>query len=360
MTQLLGEIDWSESILPPVTDPAWEAEVKRRAGHVFNIDRRVVPSPWVREMCVSMVSYRPAAMPQRLFNIGALVTAQENACRYCYGANRALMRVLGYSESFISRIERDASLAELDAKERAFIGFCRKLARSRPRPMKAETDALVGMGFDPLAVNEMAMQIAMSCFYNRIGVLTACPPEAAFESMADGLIGRLMAPLMRLMMSMQKPAQPATYDAAALSKGPFGPIVATLAGLPGATIFRVALDGAFDSTVLPAATKTLMFAVVARTLGCRTSEAEARKLLAAAGFGEAEVDAALSTLSSARLSGNDAGLLSWVRDTVYYHTATVQNETRALAAKIGNAAALEAIGVAALANATVRLGMLLE
>ena len=48
-----------------------------------------------------MTSYRPVAMPQRLFNIGALVTAQENSCRYCYGANRAYMKILGYSESFI-------------------------------------------------------------------------------------------------------------------------------------------------------------------------------------------------------------------------------------------------------------------
>lgn len=360
MAQLLQQIEWSDPILPPVSDPAWEAEVKRRAGRVFNIDLRVSPNPWVREMCVSMVSYRPVAMPQRLFNIGSLVTAQENACRYCYGANRALMRVLGYSESFINQIEREASIAELDDKEREFIRFCRRLARSRPRPMKADRDALVGMGFAPLAVGEMAMQIAMSCFYNRIGVLTACPPEVAFENMAGGLVGRLTAPLMRLMMSMKKPAQPATLDEATLARGPFGPIVATLAGLPGAANFRAALDNAFASTALPATTKALMFAVVARTLGCASSEAEARKLLAGEGLGDSEVDAALSTLRSPRLSANEAGLLSWVRDTVYYQTASIQKGTHELVGKIGNEAALEAIGISALANATVRLGMLLE
>jgi hypothetical protein len=45
---------------------------------------------------------------------------------------------------------------------------------------------------------------------------------------------------------------------------------------------------------------------------------------------------------------------------VYYQTAMVQKQTAALAAEIGDAAILEAIGVAALANATVRLAMLLE
>jgi len=49
-----------------------------------------------------------------------------------------------------------------------------------------------------------------------------------------------------------------------------------------------------------------------------------------------------------------------VRNTVYYQTAMVQQQTAALATEIGDAAILEAIGVAALANATVRLAMLLE
>ena len=360
MAQLLDEIEWGQAILPRVSDPAWEVEVKRRVGQVSEADRRVASNPWVREVCVSIAAYRPVAMPQRLFNIGALVTAQENSCRYCYGANRAYMKILGYSESFISRIEQDATFAELDEKERAFISFCRSLARSRPRPMKADYDALVALGFASLAVSEMAFLIALGCYYNRIGILIACPPEHAFERVANGILGRLIGPVMRTLMSMRKPAQPAILDAAALSGGPFGTVVATLTGLPGASIFKTALDGAFASAVLPRSVKALMFAVVARTLGCRTSEVEARKLLAAEGLSDDEVDSALVTLQSPRLSQRDARLIPWVRNTVYYQTAMVQKQTAALAAEIGDAAILEAIGVAALANATVRLAMLLE
>jgi alkylhydroperoxidase family enzyme len=360
MAQLLEEIEWGQAILPRISDPAWEAEVKRRSGQVSEVDRRVASSPWVREVCVSMTSYRPAAMPQRLFNIGALVTAQENSCRYCYGANRAYMKILGYSEAFISRIEQDATFAELDDKERAFIAFCRNLARSRPRPVKADYEALVALGFAPLVVSEMAMLIALGCYYNRIGILIACPPEQAFERVANGFVGRLIGPLMRIMMSMRKSPQPATLDAATLSNGPFGSIVAALAGLPGATIFKTALDSAFASTVLPKAVKALMFAVVARTLGCRTSEAEARKLLAAEDFSDEEIESALVTLRSPRLSQRDARLIPWARDTVYYQTAVIQKQTGTLAAEVGDAAMLEAIGVAALANATVRLAMLRE
>jgi len=112
--------------------------------------------------------------------------------------------------------------------------------------------------------------------------------------------------------------------------------------------------------VLPGSVKALMFAVVARTLGCRTSEIEARKLLAAEDFSDDEIDSALLTLRSPRLSHRDARLIPWARNTVYYQTAMVQQQTATLATEIGDAAILEAIGVAALANATVRLAMLLE
>jgi len=228
MAQLLDEIEWGQAILPRISDPAWEAEVKRRAGQVSEVDRRVASSPWVREVCVSMTSYRPVAMPQRLFNIGALVTAQENSCRYCYGANRAYMKVLGYSESFISRIERDATFAELDEKERAFIAFCRSLARSRPRPVKADYEALVALGFRAACRQRNGDA-------DRVGVLLQSDrhpdrlsPEHAFERVANGFLGRLIGPLMRMVMSMRQSAQPATLDAATLSDGPFGTIVAAL------------------------------------------------------------------------------------------------------------------------------------
>lgn len=145
-----------------------------------------------------------------------------------------------------------------------------------------------------------------------------------------------------------------------LSNGAFGPVVATLAGLPAAAVLKTALDGAFASTVLPRHTKALMFAVVARTLGCRHSETEARKMLASENFDDPEIETALATLDSKRLALHESRLLSWVRDTVHYQTATIQGQTRALAADIGDEAVLEAIGVAALANATVRLAMLLE
>ncbi len=364
MAQLLSEIQWGEPILQANSDPPWEAEIRRRGGRVAEVDRRVTPCPWLREICLRVTTHRPSQISQRLTNIGMLVTSQENSCRYCYGANRAYMKIQGYSESFISRIERDAHMAELDDMERGFIAFCRNLARSRPRPAKAERDALIKLGYAPLAVNETAFLIALGCFYNRIGVLIACPPETGFERMANGVLGRLIglaAPLVRVLAAKNPaPSDATSFDRATLAAGAFGPVVATLAGLQGADMLKAALDGAFASPVLPRRTKALMFAVVGRTLECRYCEDGARKLLVAEGFDDAEVETTLATLDSKRLTPHESRLLSWVRNTVHYQTGAIQHQTRALATDLGGAVVLEAIGVAALANATVRLAMLLE
>jgi len=363
MTQLLNEIEWSEPLLAPDIDPAWEAELKRRGGNGSEVDRRIAPSPWLREACLGINTGRASEIPAHLFNVAALVTSQENACRYCYGANRAYLTMLGYSEAYIRRIETDAHLGELNDKERALVTFCRNLARSRPRPARAELESLVRLGYTPAAVHEIALWIALGCFYNRVTILLAVPPEQGFEQwvVAKRLRFTLMGPVMRLLAERRRRGKrdpEATADF--LGAGPYGAVLRPLAYLPGARIMKGALDGAFASQVLTRASKALMFAIVARSLECRPSETEARRLLAAEGFSEAETDKALSTLQSPRLSGSEARLLPWVRDTVHFQTAQVQRRTRELAAAIGGPAALEAIGAAALANATVRLAMLLE
>jgi alkylhydroperoxidase family enzyme len=364
MAVALNEIKWSDPILPARPDPAWEAEVKRRGGRVGAVDQHVASSPWLREAGFSVMSYRPSAMPERLYRICSLVTAQENACRYCYGANRAYMKILGYSESFISRLERDVQMAELEERDRACIEFYRNLARSRPRPAAKERDKLVELGYSPQAVNEMAFAVAICCFYNRVATFVAAPPEAGFERMANGFVGRLMgmaAPLIEALSRAGRRAPPQEPPGGPeLANGGFAPVIAPLAGLPSYQVMQSMLQGAFASDVLSLPVKALMFAVVARTLGCSTCETEATKLLATEGLREREIETALSTLQWDGLAAQQAGLLSWARNTVSYETAKIQPLTRELGAAIGDAALLEAIGVAALANATVRLAMLVE
>jgi alkylhydroperoxidase family enzyme len=362
MALLLNEIEWGEPVLPPVSDPDFEAEAKRRAGHVADLYRRLAPSPWLREAAVSLDSYKFRHIPDKLVALGALVTSQENACRYCYGAVRSFLRIMGYPEGLISKLEREAQLAELHEKERAFFQFCRSLARSKPRPARAERDELIRLGYSPQAVAEMAFMIATGCFYNRLSTFIACPPELKLERFAASLPGKLVSlagPVLRKFLNSRTDDGSAYALPAETNGAPFSAVIHALDGSPAAGWLYRTLEQALNSPVLPRRTKALMFAVVARSLDCAHCQNEGRRLLAAEGFSDAESEATLAALDSPRLEPFESAILAWTRDTVHFLPLRIQQQTGALRAEIGDAALLEAVGVASLANATVRLAMLL-
>lgn len=356
MAQLLNEIEWGNPILPAVKDPEWEAEVKADIGHMPDILTRVSRSHWLRKVCLTWVRVPVKEFPSRLGDIGALVVAQENACRYCYGVARSQMRLFGYSEKMISSIERGMHLAELDEKDRSFIRFCRNLSRSNPRPPKADREKLIRLGFTPLAVSEMAFLIANHCLINRVCTFISCPLKSLPEKMEKSLLGRLLRPLVA-----RKIRSHALTDIVPLSEeiASFPGIVQALSGLPVASLLNEALAGAINSNVLSMELKILMFAVVARSMECSFCQSESRNMALDLGFTDTEFKAALSSLTSPRLNEQERKVLSWTRETVHFQTGVMQTRTQNLAKEIDEEVLLEAIGLAALANSIVRLAVLL-
>ena len=73
MAQLLKEIQWSESLLPPVADRAWMAELRRRGDNGSEVDQRVAASPWIREACLGVNTGRVSEIPAHLFNVASRV-----------------------------------------------------------------------------------------------------------------------------------------------------------------------------------------------------------------------------------------------------------------------------------------------
>ncbi len=356
MAQLINDIEWGEPTLPIVHDPEWEAEVKADIGRVPDLLMRVSRSPWLRKACLKWARYPVTEFPKHLGDIGALVTAQENACRYCYGVARSQMRVFGYSEKMISNIEREMQLAEMDEKDRTFIQFCRNLARSNPRPPKTDRDKLIRLGFTPLAVSEMVFHITNHCFINRVATFISGPPMYKFEKLSTSFIGRFLRPLIARKIRGQAwtPAEPLVGD-----KRSFPGIVQSLDGLPAAAVIQEGLEGAFSSEVLSKDLKVLMFAVIARSLECSFCQAETRQMAENIGFSEAEFKNAVSSLNSPRLAVSEEKILSWTRETVHFQVGPIQKQTRALAREVEEEMLLEAIGMAALANTAVRLAVLI-
>ena len=357
MPDVINQMAWGDPILPAVADPQWEKEVKADMGFIPDLLPRVSSSIWLRNACFKWPRIPVRHFPQQLGDIASLVTAQENACRYCYGVARSHLRAFGHSEKDIARIERGMQYAELNEQQRVFIRFCRNLARSNPRPPKAERDKLIELGFSELAVTEMAFHVANHCFINRVSTFVSCAPMYQLEKMTGGLLGKLMRPLVakKLRGLAWTDTPPLTGDIQS-----FPGVVQALSGVIGAAVINDGLNKVMNSEVLSQDLKVLMFAVVARSLECEFCQDESRKMAKDLGFSDRDFDQALSSLSSPKLNEQESKILAWTRETVHYDARSIQALNSQMVKVIEPSVFVEAIGTAALANSIVRLAVLLE
>jgi len=349
--------EWGECIVPsaPVS-PALQGEVRRAVGAVPGWLPRLAPSPWlVRALC-EIIGRPMAHAPLEVCDLVGLVVSQENSCRYCYGIQRAVLKIFGERDERIDVLVRDPQAGELTPAARAALDLARRLTRANPRPGAADFEALIRAGFSRPAAAELVFAAAANAFTNRIGTLLALPPEP-LESLVRSPVFRLVRPLIAWRMrSRPRAPEPAPRP----DDGPCAAVVAALDGSPAAGVLRRMIDGAWASDVLPRRTKSLVLAVIARALGCPHGEREARRLVAAEGLGPTDLDEILANLGSPRLDAREARLVLFARETVRYQPAAIQRRTRELAQEFTPEEILETVGVVALANAVCRMSVVLE
>jgi alkylhydroperoxidase family enzyme len=342
MAKLLQEIEW-EAPLVPVESSDYQAQLMEKL------------SPWLRKSAQAVngpvvFSY---ADP-KLIGISQLVTSQENACRYCYGVERAVMKFWGYSEKQIRDLEEEASLA--DGITRQVVTFARKLAKSNPTPAKKDWDALLAEGLHQQAISEIAAFVGDSCFANRMATFLALPPNTTVENLSNGFLGRLLVSVFKKKTLARKVPPPVDFR----NEGPCAGIIEVAGNTHLAVRLRETTDGWLASEVIPSRTKVLMMAVIARQLGARYCEEETLRFLADEGLPGKDVAEILAALSSPLLSDIEERLLRWTRDTVWYEPRAIQKSTRRLCADVGERLTLEAIGTAAIANTLARLSLVRE
>jgi alkylhydroperoxidase family enzyme len=114
------------------------------------------------------------------------------------------------------------------------------------------------------------------------------------------------------------------------------------------------------SSILSTRSKALIFAVVARALGCPCSEQESRRLLLDEGLNEKDVEEILAHLSSPKLDDIEAVIVPFARETVWYEAAQIQRRAREVQQRLSAAQFLELIAVCGLANAVCRLGIITD
>lgn len=352
------DVEWRRPFLETAHRPDFDAEAARaNGGSVPAVLGYLTPCPWGARLFLDSLALRFSFADSSALSLIGLIASHENACRYCYGHRRALLRIQGYSSAQIDRLGHELDLAELSGPAREALAFVRALARSRPRPARQRAEQLVSGGMQPQAVAELVGETANWCLGNRVSTMLAVPAEEKLEAMPDSLLGKLLRPLMA--RSIRKGyAHVPPPPRMSMQTTPFGRILEPLADTHVGQMFARGLVGAFESAVLPRRTKALMFAVVARRMDCAITEPAARELLTTDGLDDRAITAALEHLSSPVDDPAEVALLAFARDSVRYRPVDIQDHAKTLAEQLGSVSLVEAAGVAALANAVVRIAML--
>src|SRR5512143_1741326 len=356
----LDTIEWEACLLEPVRNPEAERTVRKALGIVPPGMRYFLDSPWLTDAAVALdLMHTPLLhVSPNLAEMVALVVSQDSACRYCFNMTRGVMGILGFPEAHIRRIEEDLLGAETDPGERAALQFARRVARSTPMVTAAEAAPLRQLGWSDAAVKELAAIAAVNIFFNRASTLPALPytdAERVFKRPAMRLFGRFLRPFLRMPRSKRPHPLP---DAA--RQGPFAPFVNALDGLPVAPRLRTAIDACLRGSSLGTRATALVFAVVARGIGCPLSEQEACQMLLADGMPAEDIEPSLAHPAAPSLGPRERAAAALARESIWPQPAALQRHARSVRSLFTRQEFVDLIGTAALANTVCRLAVAVD
>ena len=356
MASILEHVAWERALIAPSTDRELEAYARRRQGVPNPSVRYFAPVPWLAR---ALIDLHPeygflVHLEQDVADLVALVVSQENSCRFCYAAVRAMLWSQGMSLARIQRLEHDLTRADLPPRTVAALAFGRSQSRSGPSAARAARKALQEAGFGVDEMKEIAYVVAGTDFSNRATTITAVPVRG-IERLPERWHMRLLRPIMgRLLRSRHVRGRPTPLEG--VPSHPYAGLVKAYAGSPIAPALSRTLEEMWDSPHLPRRCKLLMIAVIARGLGCEVCGTEVGEALRKEGLTDATVAQVLTHLDAPELDAVERLLVPFARETIWYEPAPLQRRARALLAHLSGPQVLEAIGVAALANGLCRMG----
>ena len=356
MVNALEQVAWEPCVLERHQDRALESWARKRQGVPNAAIGYFAPVPWLAR---ALVELHPEyglllRLDHGVMDLVTLVVSQENSCRFCYAAVRAMLWAQGMSRARIQRIEQDLTRADLPPRTRAAIAFGRSQSRSGPAGARVARDALHRAGVGADEMREIAFAVALTDFSNRAHTIPAIPVRP-LERMPDQLHMRLLRPLInRLLRRSRYAGQPTPLER--IPVAPYARLVQAYAGSPIATAVAQTLEAMWASTHLTRRCKLLMLAVVARGLGCEACAPEVNAALEREGVTAATLTQVLTHLDAPELDPVERLLVPFARETIWYEPAPMQRRTRALRERLSGPQLVEAIGVASLANGLCRLG----
>lgn len=356
MDNALSHVGWEASLVTPGHDRAMETYARRRLGMPHASVRYFLDAPWVARAVVDLHAEYGLLLEldQHTADLIGLVVSQENSCRFCYAAVRSTLWLQGMDIERIRRVEQNLAGVELTPRMRAAIDYARAQSRSGPAGAHAAWQQLRAAGFGVLEAKEVAFTVAITDFSNRVHTMVAVP-SLPLERLPEQPVMRLMRPLVDWVLSRRRARGRPVAGPPVDPSLPYGQLIAAFAGSPIASALQRTLGEMWDTPQLSRRCKLLMFAVISRGLPCRVCELQLADALRRQGLSAATIERVLGQLDAPELDATERLLLPFVRETLWYEPAALQRRTRALREALSAAQLIEAIGVAAMANALCRM-----
>jgi alkylhydroperoxidase family enzyme len=356
MRNALEHVAWEPCIFERQRDRALERHVLRTQGVPNPAMGYFAPVPWLAR---ALVDLHPEyglllRLDHGVMDLVMLVVCQENSCRFCYAAVRALLWAQGMSRERIQHVEQNLTRADLPPRTLAAMEFGRSQSRSGPAGARAAREALARAGVDVHEMREIAFAVALTDFSNRALSIAAIPTRP-IERMPEQLHIRLLRPLLNRLLRRSRYHGRET-PLGRVPDSPHARLLQAYAGSPIAPAVARALEGMWASPILTRRCKLLMLAVISRGLGCEACAPESHEALRKEGLSDETITQVLTHLEAPELDPIERLLVPFARETIWYEPAVIQRRARALRERLAAPEVLEAIGVAALANGLCRLG----
>lgn len=352
---------WGEGIVEPQPSPDLERQFRRRVGFVPRMVPYLSPHPWVPRAVLFLVAPRLEALDEDLCMQICFVVARDNACRYCYGSLRTFLRVAGYSESELDRLEDELYLRGQQGPERDALTFALQISKGRLQHEETVA-ALRDGGYGPTALREMAGSALLDTLTTRVATMLAVPIDVDLEArtapwyfdVLQPLLRPLLAGWQRLGAASDPPLAPEAVE------GPLAPWLVRLSGTHvGRLLHDLTNEWLHHHPALSLRTKLLILAVVGRALSQDELNDRVRDLLSErGGLSREAVEAAVTHLRGDALSDRAAGLLRLARESVRYEPQRLQPLVREHTANLSRAETIDAVATIGLSNALARLCML--
>ena len=195
----MSEIEWEPCLLTQRPAPELERRFEQETGRPGWLMRFFEGSPWIADVMlrVSVQITTAVHIDPNLVDQAGLVVSQDNSCRFCFGVQRAFLRVLGMSEQRIARLEQDLLSGDFTATERAGLDYARRISQSKPLAGPSDLAPLRQQGFTDDEILELSGLIGLHLFLNRMSTFVALPPQQ-MEDMPDKWWIRLVRPLIAI------------------------------------------------------------------------------------------------------------------------------------------------------------------